>query len=134
MNVFLLATEPITGHPGFLENLAYQSVGIMVVLTSLSILLLCVTLLGRFSALPASAAVPSAAPASSSAVADSCPESSGLSPEVCAAITAAVCEVVGTDAAIQSIRPIPSAQPTNPFLQAWSVEGRRQIFHSHNFR
>jgi len=134
MNVSLLATEPITGHPGFLENLAYQSVGIMVVLTSLGILLLCVTLLGRFLAVPAPAASASAAPASAPAGADSCPGASGLSPEVCAAITAAVSEVLGTDAAIQSIRPIQPVPPTNPFLQAWSVEGRRQIFSSHNLR
>lgn len=134
MNVFLLATEPIAGHPGFLENLAYQSVGIMVVLTSLGILLLCVTLLGRFLAVPAPAAAPSVPPAPAPAVADSCSGASVLSPEVCAAITAAVCEVVGTDAAIQSIRPIQPAHPANPFLQAWSLEGRRQIFHSHKLR
>ena len=123
MNALLLATEPIGGHPGFIENLIYQSVGIMVVLTSLGTLWLCVGLLGR-------ALVPSPAPrAAGPHPAPAAPaDETAIAPEVRAAITAAIYDTVGPGHEIHAIHPV------NPLVQAWSVEGRRQIFQSHTPR
>lgn len=119
MKAFLVATQLLNGHPSLLENLAYQTVGIAVVLTSLGILWLGVSLMGRVLAQP----LPAAPAAGSHPVPDP-----GVSPQVCAAITAAVVCSHGDAVNIRSI------QPANPFLQAWSMEGRRQIFQSHKLR
>ncbi len=128
---FLLATEPLNGHPEFFENLGYQTVGILVVITSLGTLWLCVEILGRL----LNAYAHQAAPAQSPAPAPASPPSteSSITPEICAAISAAITNVLGSEVQIHSITPSPKTQ-ANPFVQAWSVEGRRQIFHSHTLR
>lgn len=131
MSLLLLATEPINGHPGVLENLAYQTVGIMVVLTSLGGLAICVALIGKVMAVAAKSAsrpVPGTVPGALAANAGPA-ISSEIPPQELAVIVAAVHAVSGgTPAVIREIR------PANPFVQAWSVEGRRQIFHSHTIR
>ncbi len=123
MITLLIATEPIGGHPGLLENLAYQTVGIMVVMVSLGILWLCVAALGRLLALKTVPVAKSAAVASPVA-----PGVDELTPELLVVLHATVYEILGPGHEVHSI------QLANPFVQAWSVEGRRQIFQSHHTR
>jgi len=119
----LLATEPIGGHPGLAENLAYQTVGILVVMTSLGILWLCVAALGRLLALRPAPSTGAAAVIGPLPVGND-----DLTPELLVVLHATVYEMLGPGHEIHSIRLV------NPFVQAWSVEGRRQIFQSHHTR
>ncbi len=123
----LLATQPITGHPGLFENLGYQTVGVMVVMTSLGGLAIFVWLIGL---LMERITRPQAVAAKGSgAVATLVGGGTELiAPEIRAAIIAAVYSVTGGSARVHEIHPV------SPFVQAWSVEGRRQIFQSHSIR
>ena len=59
----------------------------------------------------------------------------GPSPEVLAVIAAAVAVTAGPGARIAAVHPV---KPTGPsvemLMQQWSVEGRRQIYSSHQIR
>jgi hypothetical protein len=116
----LLAVESVAGHLEFFSNLRFQTVGVMIVLTSLGGLAIIVTAVGR--ALEpriagGSRMVPVPAPAQV------------VPPEIRAAIAAAVVFSVRTPHRILTV-----TQAPDPRLSAWSVEGRRQIFHSHKVR
>lgn len=56
------------------------------------------------------------------------PTDDGLTPEIVAAITAAVVCSVGADHRIVSLVPVTQEK------MAWSLEGRRQVFQSHKVR
>lgn len=115
----------LAGEKSVAEGLAYQTVGIMIVLLSLGGISFILSVLGRFS-LPSSAArsKPAAAPVSAAATG-----AEGISPEIRAAIAAAIFAMESDAFRIVEIRPAADVR-----LQAWSVEGRRQIFHSHQLR
>lgn len=60
---------------------------------------------------------------------------SGISAEVLAVIASAVAVTVGSKARITAVVPIQPATPSVEMLmQQWSVEGRRQIYSSHQIR
>jgi len=109
----------------FLQNLQFQAVGVMVVMTSLGGLAIVVAILAALlapmhkPARAASAAVPQAAVLLPGEI----------PPEVRAVIAAAVHTVLKSPHRIVDVQPA-----ANPLLQAWSMEGRRQIFQSHSFR
>lgn len=59
----------------------------------------------------------------------------GPSPEVLAVIAAAVSVTVGPHARIAAVELVKTAPPSVEMLmQQWSVEGRRQIYSSHQIR
>ncbi len=59
----------------------------------------------------------------------------GVAPEVLAVIAAAVDSVISERHRIVSIRPAGESETAGKlYLQAWSVEGRRQHFESHKIR
>ena len=112
------------GDKSFSEGLAYQTVGIMIVIMSLGGISFILSVLGRFS-------LPSSAVRSKSAAAPTSTATAGesISPEIRAAIAAAVFATESGAFRIVEIRPAAHVR-----LQAWSVEGRRQIFYSHQLR
>ena len=69
-------------------------------------------------------------------VASSQPESvSGPTPEILAVIAAAVATVAGPGARIAAVNPVAPARASGEMqLQQWSIEGRRQIYSSHQVR
>jgi len=119
----------LAGEKTFPEGLAYQAVGIMIVLVSLGAISLILVGLGKIS-LPASAvrSKSAAAPVSTPSAIQEL-STSEISPEIRAAIAAAI---FATETGAFRIVEIRAA--TDVRLQAWSVEGRRQIFHSHQLR
>jgi len=79
---------------------------------------------------PGPLAPPPAAPAPVAAVRDP-----GPSPEVLAIIAAAVRMTFGSAARVSQVLPIKTANPfVEPLMQHWSMEGRRQIYSSHQIR
>jgi len=130
MNSLLpLATESIAGHLQFLANLRYQTVGVMIVMTSLCGLAVLVALVAKGisffpttkKSLAPEAPEPPATPAAALA--------EGIPAEIRAVIAAAIHVSLKSPHRILHVEPV-----QNPQLHAWSVEGRRQIFQSHTFR
>lgn len=117
----MLAVLPSGENPGILENLSYQAAGLAVVILSLGLLAIVVGVIGRLLTRRPAAVKASAKPALAG--------ESGIPPETIAVITAAVAVTLRKPHHILQIRPVNS-----PWLQAWSLEGRRQIFQSHNPR
>ncbi len=126
MNFLLpLATESVAGHIGFLTNLRYQTVGVMIVMTSLCVLAVLVTVVAKgLSFFPTAKKSPAPAPEAPVAV-----TKDGISPEIRAVIAAAIHVSLKSPHRILHVQSV-----QNPQLHAWSVEGRRQIFQSHTFR
>lgn len=124
MNSLLpLATESVSGHQEFFNNLRYQTVGVLIVMTSLCGLAVLVALVARgLTIVPKSKKPPS--PETPPAVI-----AEGISPEIRAVIAAAVHVTLKSPHRILQVEPVQNLQ-----LHAWSVEGRRQIFQSHTFR
>ncbi|GAB4174641.1 MAG: hypothetical protein Fur0032_14360 [Terrimicrobiaceae bacterium] len=128
MNLYLLAADAVNGHPTFLHTLSYQTVGIAIVMTSLGGLAIIVSAVAAMltpSGVKAGAKSPDSKPANVP------PSGSGdqISEEMHAVIAAAVHVALGSTHRILHVEPVRNVQ-----LQAWSVEGRRQIFHSHILR
>ncbi|MEX1118977.1 MAG: OadG family transporter subunit [Terrimicrobiaceae bacterium] len=120
-----VATESVNGRLEFFTNLQYQTVGILIVITSLCVLAFLVTVVARgLSFVPkAKKPEPEAPEAPAVVIAE------GISPEIRAVIAAAVHVSLKSPHRILHVDSVP-----NPQLHAWSVEGRRQIFQSHSFR
>jgi len=119
----LLALAPTGGHTGFLDNLSFQIAGLVVVVASLGILAAIVSTIGRLLALHAGEpAPPHQLPLSSD-------DAEELPAETLAIIASAVSAVLHGPHRILQIR-----SETDPHIQAWSLEGRRQIFESHHIR
>jgi hypothetical protein len=58
----------------------------------------------------------------------------GLSPELVAVISAAVSALLSPEEHITAIQETPEGAAPGIALQQWSLEGRRQVFSSHQFR
>lgn len=56
------------------------------------------------------------------------------SPQIVAVIAAAVSSQIGARARIASIRPAHAGPSVEMLMQQWSLEGRRQIYSSHQVR
>jgi Na+-transporting methylmalonyl-CoA/oxaloacetate decarboxylase gamma subunit len=123
-----LATESVSGQLGFLANLRYQTVGMMIVMACLCGLAVLVALVARgLSCFPKSAkAVHSR---TNPDVPTTIMSGEGVPPEIRAVIAAAVLVTLKSPHRILQVEPAQNLQ-----LHAWSVEGRRQIFQSHTFR
>jgi Na+-transporting methylmalonyl-CoA/oxaloacetate decarboxylase gamma subunit len=120
-------------YPTLAESLQYQLTGFLVVIFTLGSLAFLVGLIGRIFAtldarrVPAAAAVPTLRPAEAPAPAASEEE---IPSAVLAAIAGAVTAALGDSRF--AIRGVKVADPRQNL--AWSAEGRRTIYASHNVR
>lgn len=123
----------IAAHPSFLENIRFQGVGLVLVLLALGFIAFIVSLTGRLfkkiekrKPSPVISAVPEQLLALTQAE----------DPHVLiAVITASVHSVIKESHRIVSIKPVVNGKVLGElYLQAWSVEGRRQHFASHKVR
>lgn len=112
----------------FLQALSFQTVGVVIVMGSLGLLALAVVVIGRGLRLAEPKTVPGGDRAAD-AVLPVPPAGEGIPPEIRAVIAAAV--VATLDG---SYRVVEIKTSTDVRLQAWSLEGRRQIFSSHRVR
>jgi hypothetical protein len=64
---------------------------------------------------------------------DSAP-AGGIPPEVLAVICAALAATLDSGEHVTGVRELPEGAPPGMLLQQWSLEGRRQIYSSHQFR
>lgn len=123
MNAFLLLATQASDRTDLLTNGSYQVAGLVVVMLSLGLMAVLVEILGRLlRARPRTQPAPSVS-------ATGAAEAAGVPPETLAAIAAAVAVTVKSPHRIVKIQPSSRA-----WLQAWSLEGRRQIFQSHTLR
>ncbi|MBI5380943.1 MAG: hypothetical protein HZA31_03485 [Opitutae bacterium] len=113
-----------------------QWLALLVILAGIAVFLLVIAGIGRWLAAthpdtpkPVSAPVPAAAPVP---VVTATPQ--GPSPEVLAAIAAAVSTVLGARARIAEVRLTATHPNIEALMQQWSLEGRRQIYSSHKLR
>ncbi len=124
--------------PSLSDTLMYQLTGLLVVLSALAFLALAIKFAGMLFSLhgeprdtlaPKPGSAPAAAP-----VADA--SGGRVPPEILAVIAAAVDTVLQGRGRILSIHEHPHSDHTHldPKLLAWSMEGRRQIFSSHQVR
>lgn len=130
--VIFLASSNATGSSSFLESLEIQAVGVAIVLVALGLLALLVAITERLLQQSQKKArqdiqvTPSPgleAPSNSAQVSSQVPE------EVWAVIAASIFHTMGSTHRVLHVEPVSNIQ-----LQAWSVEGRRQIFQSHKLR
>lgn len=124
----MLANLQLPAYPTLSESLRFQFTGFLVVMTVLASLWLLISLMGigfRKSASRAAALakIPAAA---------ATPTPPAISPVTIAVITAAVHVTCGPQFRIADIAESPHPSEVN--LQAWSIEGRRTIFSSHQVR
>ncbi|MDR1279750.1 MAG: hypothetical protein LBK99_02870 [Opitutaceae bacterium] len=84
----------------------------------------------------AAAAGPGAAPSGAAAAALAAPDTiGGIPPDVLAVIAASVTTIVGRNVRIAGVRAVkPKPVSVEMLMQQWSIEGRRQIYSSHQFR
>ncbi len=122
-----LASESVTARMEFFTNLSYQTVGVMIVLTSLCGLAILVALVARLLSFFPSSKKPATTAPSPQAPATVVAE--GVPAEIRAVIAAAIHVTLKSPHRILHVEPVQNLQ-----LHAWSVEGRRQIFQSHTFR
>jgi hypothetical protein len=124
LNPSLLAVS--SGHPLF----GSQWLALLVILALVTVFILMVAGVGRWLAATHPAAGEKISPGKAAT-----PASSGLKPELLAAIVASVSADLGPGARITSIRPTPVKPPSvEGLMQQWSLEGRRQIYSSHKVR
>jgi Na+-transporting methylmalonyl-CoA/oxaloacetate decarboxylase gamma subunit len=132
---FINEIVPFAGlpsYPSFLENLRFQTVGFAIVLVALGLLALVLGLIGWFfKKREAQKAVSAAAISQKSPVLSKEEDPH----ELLAVIAAAVYSAIGESHRIVSIRPVINGKIIGElYLQAWSMEGRRQHFASHKIR
>lgn len=120
---FFLAIVSTQDHVRFLDNLSYQTAGLVVVIFALTILFGAVAVVGRLLR-PHEKKIPVPVPAVTTPATEA-----EIPPEVIAVIAAAVAVTLRKPHRILRIQPA-----NNPWLQAWAGEGRRQIFQSHQLR
>ena len=110
----------MSSHPSLLEKFYFQTVGFIIVIIALSLIALIIGLSGRlfkkYEGRPALEQVED-------------------SLEIIAVISAAVYSEIDESHKIVSIRPVVDGKTMSDlYLQAWSIEGRRQHFASHKIR
>lgn len=120
-------------YTSFLENLRFQTVGFIIVLVSLGLLTLVLIAIGwlfkKREAQKAASAVRTTPEKSLALRQAEDPH------ELLAVIAAAVYSAIGESHRIVSIRPVINGKIIGElYLQAWSMEGRRQHFASHKIR
>jgi hypothetical protein len=115
----------------------HRGLALAVILLGVAVFIALVAVVGRVLAAthPDETAAAASAPdsaAKSPAAAPVAPVIASVSPEEMAAIAAAISVVLGPKVKIAEIRtPTPSVEA---LIQMWAIEGRRQIYTSHNFR
>lgn len=113
-----LGPRPLFGNPWL---------ALLAILGGVALVMIVVASVGRWLA----ATHPTSAPPSSVAM----QTRSGPTPEVLAVIAAAVEVSVGQNARIAEVHPVKPVVPgVEALMQQWSVEGRRQIYSSHQIR
>ncbi len=123
--------QSTVNHPLF----GNQWLALLAVLVGVAFLMAFIALVGRWLAAThpdngkrRAAAVPQQSAAAA-------PADNGFTPEVLAVIASAVAVTLGSKARITAVVPIKPATPSVEMLmQQWSVEGRRQIYSSHQIR
>jgi hypothetical protein len=83
-------------------------------------------------AAPVSVTAPVAPAVPTKLVPPTAPVDDSIPAEVMALISAAVAMTLGRNARIAAVVPVPA--PSVEMLQQWSIEGRRQIYSSHQIR
>lgn len=123
----------LPAYPSFLENLRFQTVGFIIVLVALGLLTLVLISIGwLFKKWEARKAAPAAGTTSEKSLALRQEEDTH---ELLAVIAAAVYSAIGESHRIVSIRPVINGKIIGElYLQAWSMEGRRQHLASHKIR
>lgn len=135
MSIAALSSIPIgfgvlSDNPTLGESLTYQATGLIVVFTALGLIWLVLTMVGTYFK-RADAVAQAKAKAKAAAAAEAAKAapavSDELTPQVVAAITAAVQVTLEGAFRIQAIIPVQNRQD-------WAHEGRRRIFASHRVR
>ena len=128
--MFIFASLP--AHMSLLENLRFQTVGFIIVMVILGLIALIMSLVGW---LFRNAGGQKLATGAGTALERSLAVIQEEDPQVVAVIAAAVYSTVEEAHRIVSIRPVIEGKTVEDlYLQAWSVEGRRQHFASHKIR
>ncbi len=106
-----------------------QWLALLAVLAGVAVLMVAIAGLGRWLA----ATHPDAPPRRVASPALPVPSDAGPASEVLAVIAAAVAVTLGSRARVAAVVPVKTT-PALDQLQPWSVEGRRQIYSSHQIR
>jgi hypothetical protein len=114
-----------------------KGLALFVILAGVAVFIGLVALVGRLLAAthpdtPAAAEPAAVAPVPASADADA--DADAAPPEVLAAIAASIFVMLGPKAKIAEIRTPAPAPSVEALMQMWALEGRRQIYTSHNLR
>ncbi len=108
-----------------------QWAALFAILAGVAVFMAVIAVIGRW--LAATHPEPEARP--KAPVSTAAPAEDALSPELLAVIAAAVAVTAGPRARIAAVIPIkPAAPSVEMLMQQWSVEGRRQIYSSHQIR
>jgi len=114
------------------QDIAYQGVGVLIVLGALMFLAVSLTFMARILGMAGLIPRPKESRAETAAKGAPLPagdSSQNIPDSVRIAIAAAVHVTLGSGLQIVDIRPA-----RNPQMAVWSMEGRRQIFQSHRLR
>ncbi|PTX99054.1 hypothetical protein [Opitutus sp. ER46] len=128
-----LAPTPVLANAPLFGN---QWLALFAILGGVAGFMALIIVVGRWLA----ATHPDAPSRSSSASAPSAPATTAaaaqtISPEILAVIASAVAVTVGPRARVAAVVPVKSQAPSVEMLmQQWSIEGRRQIYSSHQIR
>lgn len=127
--MILIFASLIPDHPSLGDNLRYQFVGFMIVMLVLATLWFQIQFVGGIFKMAAARVkpLPSQAPGTAPTVTGSLP------PEIVAAIAAVAHVCIREPHRVVSVQSVAASQSAVN-IQAWSVEGRRQIFSSHSVR
>ncbi len=123
----------LSAQPSFLEALRFQAVGFLVVMVSLGLIALMLGLMGY--CFKKSGNRKRQATVAATLPEKPLPDVREDDPELVAVIAAAVGSVIKGSHRVVSIRPVDTGGVSGElYLQAWSMEGRRQHFASHKIR
>lgn len=123
--------SPLLAQTRFEPLFGNQWLALLAVLGGVAVFMVLIAMVGRWLAAthPDSPKVASAAAAAPVAAAPS-----GPAPEIIAVIAASVAARLGAQARITVIRPAPLGPNVETLMAQWSLEGRRQIYSSHQIR
>lgn len=122
----------LSAHPSLFENFRFQSIGFLIVFAALALLALILSAMGWFFKRSGAGTPATGAGLTFTKSWESTQEDPH---ELVAVITAAVYATIEESHRIVSIHPVVDGKVMGElYLQAWSVEGRRQHFASHKVR